>query len=175
MTTQGFIVRKAAVLGAGVMGAQIAAHLTAAGIPVRLFDLPAREGDRNDLVKAAIARLAKLKPAPLAEAGLAEFLEPANFEDDAAKLADCDFIIEAVAERIEIKKALYERIEDSIRPEAIFASNTSGLSINALSEVLPAQHRKRFCGVHFFNPPRYMHLVELIPHAGTDPAVLDQL
>ncbi len=175
MTTQRFIVRKAAVLGAGVMGAQIAAHLAAAGIPVRLFDLPAKEGDRNDLAKGAIARLAKLKPAPLAEAGLAEFLEPANFEDDAAKLADCDFIIEAIAERIDIKKSLYDRIEGHIRPDAIFASNTSGLSIGELAEVLPEKNRARFCGVHFFNPPRYMHLVELIPHAGTDPAVLDQL
>ncbi|NCO18647.1 MAG: 3-hydroxyacyl-CoA dehydrogenase family protein, partial [Gammaproteobacteria bacterium] len=175
MTTQRFIVRKAAVLGAGVMGAQIAAHLAAAGIPVRLFDLPAKEGGRNDLVKGAIARLGKLKPAPLAAPGLAEFLEPANFEDDAAKLADCDFIIEAIAERIDIKKSLYDRIEQHIHPDAIFASNTSGLSIGELASVLPEKNRARFCGVHFFNPPRYMHLVELIPHAGTDPDVLDQL
>jgi len=175
MSNQRFIVRKAAVLGAGVMGAQIAAHLTAAGIPVRLFDLPATEGGRNDLVKGAIARLTKLKPPPLADKGLVEFLHPANFDDDAAKLADCDFIIEAVAERIDIKKSLYDKIEAHIRPDAIFASNTSGLSITELSEVLPEKNRARFCGVHFFNPPRYMHLVELIPHAGTDPAVLDQL
>ena len=175
MSNQRFIVRKAAVLGAGVMGAQIAAHLTAAGIPVRLFDLPAREGGRNDMVKGAIQRLTKLKPPPLADKGLVEFLHPANFEDDAAKLADCDFIIEAVAERIDIKKSLYDKIEAHIRPDAIFASNTSGLSITELAEVLPEKNLGRFCGVHFFNPPRYMHLVELIPHAGTDPAVLDQL
>lgn len=175
MSTDRFIVRKAAVLGAGVMGAQIAAHLTAAGIPVRLFDLPAKQGGRNDLVKGAIQRLTKLKPPPLADAGLVEFLDPANFEDDAEKLADCDFIIEAVAERIDIKKSLYDKIEAHIRPDAIFASNTSGLSITELAEVLPEKNRARFCGVHFFNPPRYMHLVELIPHAGTDPAVLDQL
>jgi len=175
MSTNRFIVRKAAVLGAGVMGAQIAAHLTAAGIPVRLFDLPAPEGGRNDLVNGAIKRLSRLKPPPLADAKLTEFLDPANFEDDAEKLADCDFIIEAVAERIDIKKKLYDNIEAHIRPDAIFASNTSGLSITELAEVLPEKNRARFCGVHFFNPPRYMHLVELIPHAGTDPAVLDQL
>ncbi|MDT8438912.1 MAG: 3-hydroxyacyl-CoA dehydrogenase NAD-binding domain-containing protein [Wenzhouxiangellaceae bacterium] len=175
MSENRFIVRKAAVLGAGVMGAQIAAHLTAAGIPVRLFDLPAREGGRNDLVKGAIGRLGKLKPPPLADSSLSQFLIPANFEDDAEKLADCDFIIEAVAERIDIKKSLYDRIAPHIQPDAIFASNTSGLSISELAEVVPQANRARFCGVHFFNPPRYMHLVELIPHAGTDPSVLDQL
>ena len=175
MSTNRFIVKKAAVLGAGVMGAQIAAHLTAAGIPVRLFDLPAKEGGRNDMVKGAIQRLTKLKPPPLADKALVEFLHPANFEDDAHKLEDCDFIIEAVAERIDIKKSLYDNIEQHIRADAIFASNTSGLSITELSEVLPEKNRARFCGVHFFNPPRYMHLVELIPHAGTDAAVLDQL
>ncbi|MFU8877270.1 MAG: 3-hydroxyacyl-CoA dehydrogenase/enoyl-CoA hydratase family protein, partial [Wenzhouxiangellaceae bacterium] len=175
MSTNRFIVRKAAVLGAGVMGAQIAAHLTAAGIPVRLFDLPAKEGGRNDLVKGAIGRLGKLKPPPLADSNLVEFLHPANFEDDAAKLADCDFIIEAVAERIDIKKSLYDNIAPHIKDGAIFASNTSGLSISELADVLPEANRARFCGVHFFNPPRYMHLVELIPHAGTDPAVMDEL
>ncbi|HMB40225.1 MAG TPA: 3-hydroxyacyl-CoA dehydrogenase NAD-binding domain-containing protein, partial [Wenzhouxiangellaceae bacterium] len=127
MSNNRFIVKKAAVLGAGVMGAQIAAHLTAAGIPVRLFDLPAKEGGRNDLVKGSIQRLAKLKPPPLADMSLVEFLHPENFDDDAAKLADCDFIIEAVAERIDIKKSLYDKIEKHIRPDAIFASNTSGL------------------------------------------------
>jgi len=175
MSNNRFIVRKAAVLGAGVMGAQIAAHLTAAGIPVRLFDLPAKKGGRADLVKQSVQRLTKLKPPPLADNRLVEFLHPANFDDDAEKLADCDFIIEAVAERIDIKKSLYDNIEAHIRPDAIFASNTSGLSITELAGVLPEKNRARFCGVHFFNPPRYMHLVELIPHAGTDPNALDQL
>src|SRR6056297_2979653 len=175
MSNNRFIVKKAAVLGAGVMGAQIAAHLTAAGIPVRLFDLPAKEGGRNDLVKGSIQRLAKLKPPPLADMSLVEFLHPENFDDDAAKLADCDFIIEAVAERIDIKKSLYDKIEKHIRPDAIFASNTSGLSITELAGVLPEKSRARFCGVHFFNPPRYMHLVELIPHAGTDAGAMDEL
>lgn len=175
MSTTKFIVKRAAVLGAGVMGAQIAAHLAAAGIPVRLFDLPADEGGRNDLVNSSIRRLTKLKPPPLADKGLTGFLYPANFADDLDKLADCDFIIEAVAERMDIKKSLYERIAPHLHAGATFASNTSGLSITELSDVLPEASRARFCGVHFFNPPRYMHLVELIPHAGTDAAVLDEL
>ncbi|MGK7297205.1 MAG: 3-hydroxyacyl-CoA dehydrogenase/enoyl-CoA hydratase family protein [Candidatus Wenzhouxiangella sp. M2_3B_020] len=175
MSTNRFIVRKAAVLGAGVMGAQIAAHLTAAGIPVKLFDLPAEKGGRNDTVKQAIQRLAKLKPPPLADRSLIEFLHPANFEDDLEQLADCDFVIEAIAERMDIKKSLYERVAPHLTGDAIFASNTSGLSITELAGVLPETNRARFCGVHFFNPPRYMHLVELIPHDATDDGVLDQL
>ena len=175
MSSNRFIVRKAAVLGAGVMGAQIAAHLTAAGIPVKLFDLPAEKGGRNDIVKGSIQRLTKLKPPPLADKSLTEFLHPANFDDDLEQLADCDFIVEAIAERMDIKKSLYERVAPHLTGDAIFASNTSGLSITELAGVLPEANRARFCGVHFFNPPRYMHLVELIPHGGTDDAVLDQL
>ena len=168
-------IRRAAVLGAGVMGAQIAAHLTSAGIPTVLFDLPADEGERNGLVDRAIQRLSKLKPPPLPDPGVTDYLEAANFDDDLEKLADCDFILEAVAERLDIKKSLYERLAPNLKDNAIFASNTSGLSITQLAEALPESHRGHFCGVHFFNPPRYMHLVELIPHAGTDPAMLDHL
>ncbi len=170
-----FKVRRAAVLGAGVMGAQIAAHLTAAGIPVDLYDLASDKGPRSALAAQGIARLLKLKPAPLAEKGLARFIQPLNFDDDLKKLADCDLIIEAVAERMEIKRNLYARVVPHLAVGAIFASNTSGLSISDLAAELPEDRRARFCGVHFFNPPRYMHLVELIPHAGTDSDVLDQL
>lgn len=175
MTDHKLKVRRAAVLGAGVMGAQIAAHLTAAGIPVDLYDLPADDGPRNKLAEQGIQRLAKLKPAPLASKDLAEFIRPLNFADDLDKLADCDFIIEAVAERMDIKRDLYGKLAPHLRDGAIFASNTSGLSITDLAEVLPENLRGRFCGVHFFNPPRYMHLVELIPHAGTDEKVMDLL
>jgi len=175
MTDYKLQVRRAAVLGAGVMGAQIAAHLTAAGIPVDLYDLPSDEGSRNRLAAEGIQRLAKLKPAPLASRDLAEFIRPLNFADDLEKLADCDFIIEAVAERMDIKRDLYGKLAPHVRDGAIFASNTSGLSITDLAEVLPEDLRGRFCGVHFFNPPRYMHLVELIPHAGTDDKVMDLL
>ena len=175
MTDSRLTVRRAAVLGAGVMGAQIAAHLTAAGIPVRLFDLPATEGDRQGLVKQAIGRLSKLKPPPLADKALADFLVPGNFEDDLEKLTDCDFVIEAVTERLDVKKSLYERAAPHLAEHAVLASNTSGLSISELATTLPEAVRHRFCGVHFFNPPRYMHLVELIPHDRTDGQTLDRL
>lgn len=168
-------IARAAVLGAGVMGAQIAAHLTAAGIPTVLFDLPSDEGDRSQPARKGIEGLRKLKPPPLASDDLTGFIEPANFEDDVEKLAGCDFVIEAVVERMDIKKSLYERIAPHLHDEAILASNTSGLSIGDLAAVLPESLRGRFCGVHFFNPPRYMHLVELIPHAGTGGAALDFL
>jgi len=175
MTDHKLKVRRAAVLGAGVMGAQIAAHLTAAGIPVDLYDLPSDDGPRNKLAEHGRDRLLKLKPAPLASKDLVEFIRPLNFADDLDKLSECDFIIEAVAERMDIKRDLYGKIADHIRDGAIFASNTSGLSIADLSKELPDNLRGRFCGVHFFNPPRYMHLVELIPHSGTEDKVLDLL
>jgi 3-hydroxyacyl-CoA dehydrogenase len=170
-----FIVRRAAVLGAGVMGAQIAAHLTNAGIPTLLFELPAREGRPNANVEAALKQLGKLKPAPCATAGHLALIQPANYDEHLALLAGCDLIIEAVAERIDIKKSLYERIAPHVAESAVLASNTSGLSITALAETLPGALAERFTGVHFFNPPRYMHLVELIPHAGTAPGVLERL
>ena len=175
MPTKRFKPRRAAVLGAGVMGAQIAAHLTSAGIPVRLFDLPADGKDRQANIRQSIQRLTKLKPPPLADKALTGALTPANFEDNLDQLADCDFIIEAIAERMDIKKSLYEKLVPNQSDESICASNTSGLSITELAGTLPESIAKRFCGVHFFNPPRYMHLVELIPHAGTDAAVMDQL
>jgi 3-hydroxyacyl-CoA dehydrogenase len=157
------------------MGAQIAAHLTAAGISVDLFDLPAKEGHRNGIADQGRKALSKLKPAPLASASLSAAIRPLNFDDDLAELAHCDFIIEAVAERMEIKQSLYQKLAPHLTDHAVFASNTSGLSITALAQQLPKALRGRFCGVHFFNPPRYMHLVELIPHDDTDPAILDAL
>lgn len=175
MTAPRFHVRKAAVLGAGVMGAQIAAHLTNAGIPTLLFELAAKEGPKNGLVDKAIANLAKLSPAPLGRKSLAGEIIPANYEEHLALLADCDLIIEAVAERMDIKRSLYANIAPHVGKHAIVASNTSGLSITALSDALPESLRDQFCGVHFFNPPRYMYLVEIIPTAHTRPEILDQL
>ncbi|QRX83787.1 3-hydroxyacyl-CoA dehydrogenase/enoyl-CoA hydratase family protein [Glaciimonas sp. PAMC28666] len=170
-----FIVKKVAVLGAGVMGAQIAAHCLNAHVPVILFDLPAKEGPKNGIVLRAIENLKKLSPAPLGNKDDAALIEVANYEDNLALLADCDLIIEAIAERMDWKHDLYKKVAPHIAPNAIFASNTSGLSITALSEGFDAELKARFCGVHFFNPPRYMHLVELIPTATTRPEILDQL
>jgi 3-hydroxyacyl-CoA dehydrogenase len=169
------LVRKAAVLGAGVMGAQIAAHLTNAGVDTVLFDLPAKEGHPDGIVQKAIANLAKLSPAPLASKSLAEAITPANYETGLEHLKGCDLIIEAIAERMDWKQDLYKKIAPFVADHAVLASNTSGLGINKLAEVLPEQLRHRFCGVHFFNPPRYMHLAELIPAKSTDATVLEGL
>ncbi len=169
------LVRRAAVLGAGVMGAQIAAHLTNAGVDTVLFDLPAKEGDPNGIVTRAIANLGKLSPAPLASKSLAAAITPANYELGLQRLKDCDLIIEAIAERMDWKQDLYEKIAPFVADHAVLASNTSGLGINKLAEALPEKLRPRFCGVHFFNPPRYMHLAELIPARTTDKAVLQGL
>jgi 3-hydroxyacyl-CoA dehydrogenase len=174
------LVRRAAVLGAGVMGAQIAAHLTNAGVDTVLFDLAAKEGNDpdgsgNGVVLKALANLGKLSPAPLAGKSLGEAITPANYDSGLEHLRGCDLIIEAIAERMDWKQDLYRKIAPFVAPGAILASNTSGLGINKLSEVLPEELRHRFCGVHFFNPPRYMHLAELIPANATDPAVLQGL
>ncbi|PPJ42782.1 MULTISPECIES: 3-hydroxyacyl-CoA dehydrogenase/enoyl-CoA hydratase family protein [unclassified Pseudoxanthomonas] len=169
------LVRKAAVLGAGVMGAQIAAHLTNAGVDTVLFDLPAKEGHPDGIVHKAIANLAKLSPAPLASKSLAEAITPANYETGLEHLKGCDLIIEAIAERMDWKQDLYKKIAPFVAPHAVLASNTSGLGINKLAEVLPEELRHHFSGVHFFNPPRYMHLAELIPAKSTDKAVLEGL
>ena len=168
-------VRKAAVLGAGVMGAQIAAHLANAGVPVVLFDLPAREGDKNCIVRKAIDGLKKLQPAPLASKAVVQQIDAANYEEHLALLADCDLVIEAIAERMDWKHDLYTKITPFLASTAIIASNTSGLSMNALAEGLPEAVRPRFCGIHFFNPPRYMRLVEIIGTQSTDAGTLDAL
>jgi 3-hydroxyacyl-CoA dehydrogenase len=157
------------------MGAQIAAHLTNAGVDTVLFDLPAKEGDPNGVVLKALAGLAKLSPAPLASRSLAEAITPANYETELEQLRDCDLIIEAIAERMDWKQDLYRKIAPFVSANAVLASNTSGLGINKLAEVLPEELRPRFCGVHFFNPPRYMHLAELIPARTTQTTVLQGL
>ncbi|OZI20945.1 3-hydroxyacyl-CoA dehydrogenase [Bordetella genomosp. 9] len=168
-------IRRIAVLGAGVMGAQIAAHCVNAGVPVVLFDLPADGGDRSAIARKAIAGLQRLNPAPLAVPELAAHIEPANYDEHLARLRECDLVIEAIAERLDWKRDLYQRVAPALAPHAILATNTSGLSIAALAETLPEALRPRFCGVHFFNPPRYMPLVELIPAVVTESRLLDRL
>jgi 3-hydroxyacyl-CoA dehydrogenase len=170
-----FIVRKVAVLGAGVMGAQIAAHCANAKVPVILFDLPAKEGPKNDFVAKAILNLTQLKPAPLATNELAKYVQAANYEEHLEWLQGCDLVIEAIAERLDWKHDLYKKVAPYISSTAIFATNTSGLSISKLSEGFDAELKSRFCGVHFFNPPRYMHLCELIPLPSTRQDILDNL
>ncbi|MBY0270268.1 MAG: 3-hydroxyacyl-CoA dehydrogenase/enoyl-CoA hydratase family protein [Burkholderiales bacterium] len=175
MPAHPLMVRKVAVLGAGVMGAQIAAHLVNANVPVILFELAAKEGDPNGNVLKAVANLKKLEPSPLAVKDRADLIEPANYGQHLELLRDCDIVIEAISERMDWKEDLYHKVAPYLGEHTIFASNTSGLSINKLAGAFPEKQRHRFCGVHFFNPPRYMHLVELIACTGTDPEILDNL
>ena len=170
-----FRVRKVAVLGAGVMGAQIAAHMVNANVETLLFELPAKEGDPNGNVNKAIASLKKLEPSPAASPAKLTYIQPANYDQHLEELKGCDLVIEAIAERIDWKSDLYKKVAPYLGEHAIFATNTSGLSINTLAEAFPEALRHRFCGVHFFNPPRYMHLVELIPCTGTEASLLDHL
>ncbi len=170
-----FQVKKVAVLGAGVMGAQIAAHLVNVKVPVVLFDLAAKEGPKNGTVIKAVEGLKKLKPSPLGVPEDAGLIEQANYDEHLELLRGCDLIIEAIAERMDWKLDLYKKIAPFVSENAIVASNTSGLSITKLSEALPENIKPRFCGIHFFNPPRYMYLVELINTPTTQPIVLDQL
>lgn len=175
MMQEPFFIKKVAILGAGVMGAQIAAHCVNAGIETLLFDLAAKDGNPNALIDKAIANLGKLKPAPLATPQTAALLQARNYEHNLADLTSCDLIIEAIAERLDWKEDLYKRISPHLTHRSILVSNTSGLSINSLCAVLPEAHRHNFCGVHFFNPPRYMHLAELIPATTTDKKLVDNL
>jgi 3-hydroxyacyl-CoA dehydrogenase len=162
---------KAAVLGAGTMGAGIAAHLSNAGIPTLLLDIaPREEGseDKNQIVKSLFEAAKKLKPAPFMLAGNANLITLGNFEDDLAKIKDCDFVIEAVVENLEIKHKIFAEVEKHRKPTAVIASNTSGIPIEKIAEPFSDDFKKHFVGIHFFNPPRYMKLVEVIPTADTD-------
>ncbi len=175
MGDQRFFIRKAAVLGAGVMGAQIAAHLVNANIETLLFELPGAADNPNANVIKAVEKLKKQEPAPLSVKAKAACIQPENYEQNLELLKDCDLVIEAIAERMDWKRDLYTKVAPYLGEHTIFASNTSGLSINQLAEAFPEALRHRFCGIHFFNPPRYMHLVELIPCQVSDADMLDHL
>ena len=163
------LVRRAAVLGAGTMGSRIAAHLANAGIPSFLLDLSPKPGTaERPLAQIAIETLAKSKPAALFEPSRAALITPGTFDDDLPKLAHCDWVIEAVTENLEIKTALLHRVVPHIAPHALLTTNTSGLPIGRIAESIPTL-RSRFFGTHFFNPPRYMRLLELIPTPEADP------
>ena len=165
-------VKKAAVLGAGTMGAQIAAHLANAGIPTLLLDIvPPGETDRNRIARAGLEAAKKSKPAAFFTADLAALVSIGNFDDDLTRLKDCDLIIEAVVENLDIKRSLYEKVEQHRRPRAVVASNTSGIPLKQLAEGRSDDFRAHFLGMHFFNPPRYMHLVEIIRTEWTGPEV----
>ncbi|PIC85229.1 3-hydroxyacyl-CoA dehydrogenase [Sporosarcina sp. P20a] len=181
-------IRKAAVLGSGVMGSGIAAHLANIGIPVLLLDIvPPKLGVddeakgltyddpkfRNKFAATALEKLLKQKPAPLTTKKSLSLLTPGNFEDHLDQLKDVDWIIEVVVENLEIKKSLYEKIEHVRKPGTIISSNTSGISIEAMTEGRSEDFQKHFLGTHFFNPPRYLKLLEIIPTETTSPEVVE--
>jgi 3-hydroxyacyl-CoA dehydrogenase len=170
-------IRQVAVLGAGTMGSRIAAHIANAGIPVVLLDIvhPETPADaptaaRNQLALAALDALKKSKPAAFYALDSARLITPGNFDDDLARIAACDWIVEAVAENLDIKRALLAKVEQHRKPGAIVTTNTSGLPVASVVEGMPDDLRAHFFGTHFFNPPRYMRLLEIIPTPATDPA-----
>ena len=166
--------RRVAVLGAGTMGSRIAAHFANAGVPSLLLDivLP-NQPNRNAAALKGMETALKGRPAGFFTEPKKELITPGNFEDDLPKIAECDWIIEAVTENLEIKRKLWSQVEPLRRPAAIVSTNTSGIPLARISEGYPAEFRRHFLGTHFFNPPRYLHLVEVIPGADTDPAVLE--
>lgn len=156
-------IKKAAVIGAGVMGASIAAHLTNAGIPVLLLDIPQSGfGKKNALAEGAIEKLLKMDPAPFMHKSNAEMIIPGNIESDLSKLSDCDWIIEAVVEKIDIKQDLFKKIQQYKKPDAIVSSNTSTIPLKKLIEGMDEAFQESFMITHFFNPPRYMRLLEIV-------------
>jgi 3-hydroxyacyl-CoA dehydrogenase len=156
------------------MGAQVAAHLVACGLDVALLDVvPKDAADRTVLARKAVEGLKKMKPAPLHVAEDASRIRPGNFEDDWSELKDADWVFEAVVEDLEVKKALLAKVAPVLKAAAVVTTNTSGLGIAAMSAHLPEGFRRRFLGTHFFNPPRYLKLLETIPGPDTDPVVLE--
>ena len=166
----------AAVLGAGTMGAQIAAHLANAGLEVHLLDIAAREGsDKDAVVNGGLRSALKAAPPPFFTDEAAARITTGNFDDDLGRLASVDWIIEAVVERLDVKQSLFKRVEEVATSAAIISTNTSGLSIARIAEGRSESFRRRFLGTHFFNPPRYLKLLELVPSAETDPQVVRRI
>jgi 3-hydroxyacyl-CoA dehydrogenase len=179
----GVAIRRAAVVGSGVMGSALAAHLANAGIPTRLLDILPPDTDgadassaefRNALACRGLEQAAKARPAAFFSPDLSRLITVGNLEDDLADLEDVDWVLEAVVERLDIKQELFERICPHISAGAIVTTNTSGLSVTEMAASLPGDLQPRFFGTHFFNPPRYLHLLELVPHDGTDPTLLNE-
>ena len=175
MRPSNFVIRKAAVLGTGIMGLRIAAHLANADVPVVLFGRPGEGADPNARHRKAIDGLRRTDPSAFVTRNRSSYVDVANYEHDLDQLRSCDLVIEAIAEEWDAKQSLYGKIAPHIGADTIVASNTSGTSINRLAELIPAASRGNFCGMHIFNPPRYMALIELIPGQETDPAMLDDL
>ena len=177
-----YLIQKVAVLGSGVMGSGIACHLANIGLDVLMldivpFDLSEENAKnpviRNSIVNGALKAAIKSKPAALYRKDFASRIKTGNFSDDFDKVSDADWIIEVVVERLDIKQQIFAKVEEMKKPSALVSSNTSSIPIHMLVEGRSESFKKQFCGTHFFNPPRYMPLLEIIPHSGSDPKVID--
>ena len=176
------IIKKVAVLGSGVMGSRIACHFAGIGLPVLLLDIVPKEAveskkpaERNKIVNDALAAAIKSNPSPVYHKNVIKKITTGNFDDDMKKIGDCDWVIEVVVERLDIKKQVYEKVEQFRKPGTLITSNTSGIPIHMLSEGRSNDFKKHFCGTHFFNPPRYLRLLEIIPTPDTDPSIINFL
>jgi 3-hydroxyacyl-CoA dehydrogenase len=176
------VIKKVAVLGSGVMGSRIACHFAGIGVQVLLLDIvpnEAKESDnkalRNKIVDGSLQAAIKSNPSPVYTKDVLKKITTGNFDDNIKDISTCDWIIEVVVERLDIKRSLYEKVEQFRKQGTLITSNTSGIPIHLLSEGRSEDFKKHFCGTHFFNPPRYLRLLEIIPTPGTDPGVVDFL
>jgi 3-hydroxyacyl-CoA dehydrogenase len=175
-------IKKVAVLGSGVMGSRIACHFAGIGVQALLLDIVPKEAveskkpdERNKIVNDSLQAAIKSNPSPVYTKNVIKKITTGNFDDNMKDIAGCDWIIEVVVERLDIKKSVYEKVEQFRKPGTLITSNTSGIPIHMLSEGRSEDFKKNFCGTHFFNPPRYLRLLEIIPTPGTDPEVVDFL
>lgn len=169
------IIKKVAVLGSGVMGSRIACHFAGAGIPVLLLDITAEGKDRNKIVNDALTAAAKSSPSPLYTPDIVKRITTGNFDDHLKDINNCDWVIEVVVERLDIKRQLFDKVEQFRKPGSLITSNTSGIPIHLMAEGRSEDFKNHFCGTHFFNPPRYLRLLEIIPTKDTLPDVVSFL
>lgn len=167
-------IKKIAVLGSGVMGSRIALHFAGMGVEALLLDIVPKDSSlpRNQIVNDALAAALKSKPSPAYHDGVARLVQTGNFDDDMPRIKDCDWIIEVVVEKLDIKHSVYEQVEKYRRPGTLITTNTSGIPIGWLAKGRSEDFRRHFCGTHFFNPPRYLRLLEIIPGPDTDPEII---
>lgn len=166
-------IHKAVVIGAGTMGAAIAAHLANAGVPVTLLDIPSKDGDKNKIVNEGWERCLKAKPANLMSDELRTLVKLGNLEDDFGAVGEADWIVEAIVENLKIKQELMARIDEVRKPSAIISTNTSGIPVHDIAEGRSKEFKRHFLGTHFFNPPRYLKLLEVIPTKDTDKEIVE--
>src|SRR5579885_1288752 len=176
------IIKKVAVLGSGVMGSRIACHFAGIGLQVLLLDIVPKEAKdsenklaRNKIVNDSLQAAIKSNPSPVFTKDVVKRISTGNFDDDLKQLSNYDWVIEVVVERLDIKQSLYEQVEKFRKPGTLITSNTSGIPIHLLSKGRSEDFKKNFCGTHFFNPPRYLRLLEIIPTPDTDPTIIDFL